>query len=315
MGRSQKSKKARALASALSPSTSPTSSNPPCSTEVRGVATTTDEKLAGLDARVALNEELLKEFQKLSQQEVCTLRQTVSSMSAQLSSVTAQLTSVTAQNRIMKDAILDLQCSTRGILIPPSTTDQPEAGLDGIRFPHACPLGQKETSPALPRPLAAEHVEEIEELVQHQSSQLKGMDDGLNDQDKAKIKGRCKQRSSIRRKIIKDGKRDVTSKTNYRSLTTITSLYCKTMNYQVTPRRPLESTGSYSVLDQKTVVCLTLSLYCSFIYSVQFLAIPEVNHVSRVYPPLEKQHVNNIPTHGNHVQLSKTGISCLFFFS
>lgn len=239
MGRSQKSKKPRTRASALSPSTSPTSSNPPSSTEVRGVTTTTDEKLAGLDARVALNEELLKEFQNHSQQEMCTLRQTVSSMSAQLSSLTAQLTSVTAQNRILKDAILDLRsCGTRGIQIPPGTTDQPEAGLNDIRFPHARPLVQKQTSPALPPPMAAEHVEDTEELVQHQSSQLKGTDDGLNDQDQAKIKGRCRQRSSIRRKMIKDGKRDVTLKTDYNK-----SLYCKTMNYQVTPGRPPERTG------------------------------------------------------------------------
>ncbi|KAK0139819.1 hypothetical protein N1851_023262 [Merluccius polli] len=81
-----------------------------------------DNKLSGLDARVALIEVLHKEFQHLhhslefSQKQIDTLTQenkslhhSVSKMFVQLSSVTTQLSHVTSENKSMKETILDLQ--------------------------------------------------------------------------------------------------------------------------------------------------------------------------------------------------------------
>lgn len=146
MGRSQKTKKPRtpdspASTGSASPPTTPTS---PCSSEVFDMFTTIDNKLTGLDARVALIEVHHKEFQQLwhsleySQHQIDTLTQenkslqhTITSMSTQLSSVMSQLSSVVAENKNMKETILDLQArSMRDNLIftgiPEPSTDKPE---------------------------------------------------------------------------------------------------------------------------------------------------------------------------------------------
>ncbi len=184
MGCSQKSKKLCTVdspTSSASPSPA-TSPKPPCctATEVNDMFISIDNKLTGLEGRVALIEVLHKEFQHLrhsleySQRPIDTLTQenkslqhSVSTMSAQLSSVTTQLASVTAENKTMKETILDLQSRSMrdnliftGIHEPP--TDEPETAIkdfmikqlklptetvNNITFHHVHHLGKKHSNP------------------------------------------------------------------------------------------------------------------------------------------------------------------------
>lgn len=149
MGRSQKAKKPRISGSPASSnaSSSPTSPHPPCCPEVSEILTSIDNKLSGLDARVALIEVLHKEFQQLrhsleySQQQIDTLTQensslqnAVKTLTTQLSTVTTQIASITSENKAMKETILDLQARSMrdnliftGIAEP--ATDEPEKAV------------------------------------------------------------------------------------------------------------------------------------------------------------------------------------------
>ena len=204
-----------------------------------------DNKLTGLDARVALIEVLHKEFQHLrhsleySQQQIDTLTEenkslhhSVSTMSVQLSSVTTQLASVISENKTMKETILDLQSRSMrdnliftGIPEPPS--DQPETAVTdfminqlklptqtvkNITFHRVHRLGHKHTNSTRPRPIIVkfEHYKH-KELVQRQGRQLKGTNYGLNDQYPPEINNRRKQLFPIRKLKIQEGKRAVIS--------------------------------------------------------------------------------------------------------
>ncbi len=243
MGRSQKAKKPCTSGSPASSnsSPSPTSPHPPCCPEVGDILTSIDNKLSGLDARVALIEILHKEFQQLrhsleySQQQIDThaqenssLQNSVTALTTQLSTVTTQLASVTSENKMMKETILDLQVHSMrdnliftGISEPP--TDDPEKAVkdfmvkqlklstetvNNITFHRVHRLGQKLSNAARPRPIIVkfEHFKK-KELVHRQGRQLKDTHYRLNYQFPQEINHRRKQLIPIRKQMIKECKR------------------------------------------------------------------------------------------------------------
>lgn len=86
-----------------------------CCTEVSDILLSIDNKLSGLDARIAFIEVLHKEFQQLrgslefSQEQITTLAKENKSLQHSVTSLTTQFASVTKENKDMKETILDLQ--------------------------------------------------------------------------------------------------------------------------------------------------------------------------------------------------------------
>lgn len=225
-----------------SPSSSPNSLH---HSEVSDILISINQKLSGLDTRIALIEVLHKEFQSLREsleysheqiekltKENKTLHKTVDTITDQLTSVTTQLSTITAENKTMKETILDLQArSMRDNLvfsgIPEHTADDPEKTVkdfmklqlklpadtvNNITFHRVHRLGQKNTTNNRPRPIVAkfEHFKQ-KELVKHQGKQLKGTDYGLNDQYPKDIMDRRKKLFPIRKQMISEGKKAVIS--------------------------------------------------------------------------------------------------------
>ncbi|KAJ8261599.1 hypothetical protein GJAV_G00156140 [Gymnothorax javanicus] len=121
--------------------TSP-SPKPPCctTTEVSDILISIENKLTGLDARIALIEVLHKEFQSLrysleySQEQIDTLTKENKSLQHSVNALTDQLAFTTADNKNMKETILDLQArSMRDNLvfsgIPEQPTEDPETSV------------------------------------------------------------------------------------------------------------------------------------------------------------------------------------------
>jgi hypothetical protein len=214
------------------PSTSP---KPPCCTEVSNILLSTENKLSGLDARIALIEVIHKDFQELrhslefSQEQIDTLTKENHFLKDSVHSLTAQLTSVVTQNKSMKESILDLQSrSMRDNLvftgIPEQTPDDPEKSVKDfmikqLKLPsetvqditfHRVHRIRSQNSNNRPRPIIAkfEHYKQ-KELVQRQGRQLKGTNYGLNNQYPKDILERRKHLFPIRKQMMNEGKKAI----------------------------------------------------------------------------------------------------------
>lgn len=225
-----------------SPDTSPSlPPKPLCSTEVSNILISTENKLTGLDGRIALIEVLHREFQALrhslefSQDQIETLVKENNSLKQFVKTLTTQLTSITAKNKTMKENILDLQThSMRDKLvftgISEQTPDDPEKSvkefmitqlklptetINNITFHRVHRMGSKNINnrplPIIPK---FEHYKH-KELVQWQGRQLKGTNYGVNDQYTRDILQRSKLLLQIQKQLMKEGKRAVISVDGY----------------------------------------------------------------------------------------------------
>lgn len=222
--------------SPFSPSTTPsTSPKPPCCTEVSDILLSIENKLTGLDTRIALIEVIHKEFQELrhslefSQEQIDTLTKENNFLKDSVHALTIQLTSVVAENKTMKENMLDLQSrSMRDNLvftgIPEQTPDDPEKSVKDfmikqLKLPaetvqnitfHRVHRIRSKNNNNRPRAIIAkfEHYKH-KELVQRQGKQLKGTNYGLNEQYPRDILERRKQLFPIRKQKINEGRKAV----------------------------------------------------------------------------------------------------------
>lgn len=98
------------------PSSTESSPSPkPCCNEVSDILISIEQKLSGLDNRIALIEVLHKEFQALrysleySQEQIDILTRENNSLQHSVKTLTTQLTSVSTDNKTMRETILDSQ--------------------------------------------------------------------------------------------------------------------------------------------------------------------------------------------------------------
>lgn len=210
-------------------------SSPSCCTEVSEILRSIENKLSGLDTRIALIEVIHKEFQELrhslefSQEQIDTLTKENNFLKDSVHALTAQLTSVVTENKSIKENVLDLQArSMRDNLvftgIPDQTPDDPEKlikdfmtkqlklpaeTVQNITF-HRVHRIRSQHNNSRPRPIVAkfEHYKH-KELVQKQGRQLKGTTYGLNEQYPKVILERRKKLFPIRKQKMNEGKRAI----------------------------------------------------------------------------------------------------------
>ncbi|KAK1895368.1 Protein unc-13 like C [Dissostichus eleginoides] len=177
-----------------------------CCTEVSEILISIDNKLSGLDSRIALVEVLHREFQQIreslefSQDQIITLIKENKSLQHSVTTLTTQVTSAAKENKEMKETVLDLQGrSMRDNLvfsgIPEQTQDDnpeqlikdfmitqlkisPDTVKDITFHMRVHRIGQKNTSNKRPRPVVAKF-EHFKQKQQRQGRQLKGTDYGL----------------------------------------------------------------------------------------------------------------------------------------
>lgn len=213
-------------------------STPPCCTEVSSILLSINNKLSALDARISLVELLHKEFQSLreslefSQEQIITLTKENKTLQHSVTQLTTQLSSVLTDNKHMKESILDLQArSMRDNIvfsgIPEQSHENPEDLLkdfmitklhitpdlaSSISFHRAHRLGKKKTPNKRPRPIVAkvEHYKH-KVLIMSRGRELRGTDLGINDQFPREIQDRRRKLFSVRKELIKEGKKAIIS--------------------------------------------------------------------------------------------------------
>jgi len=194
--------------SPFSPSTTPsTSPKPPCCTEVSDILLSIENKLTGLDTRIALIEVIHKEFQELqhslefNQEQIDTLTKENNFLKDSIHALTIQLTSVVAENKTMKPfwlAIAQHEGQFSFYRHPGTNSRRPQKKsvkdfmikqlklpaetVQSITFHRVHRIRSKKNNNR-PRAIIAkfEHYKH-KELVQRQGRQLKGTNYGLNEQ-------------------------------------------------------------------------------------------------------------------------------------
>ncbi|XP_036936656.1 oocyte zinc finger protein XlCOF6-like [Acanthopagrus latus] len=155
------------LGSPCSSATPPSTSNPPCDTEVGDILNSMEKKLSGLEAGLTVIEVLRGEFKALrqsleqSQARTETLTEENTTLQDSVSTLSAQLTSVTAENKRMKETIRDLRArsindSVLSSAIPEETTGRTANNTEPVR-----PLKCSETQSGSSKPDLHDGVHEL----------------------------------------------------------------------------------------------------------------------------------------------------------